>query len=358
MPLLRLPALVFCLSVGLLAQSPATSSDAGALFKDVMRLHAVPSQTVMALWLPFELMAAGAKLQNPSVTDEMLEAQAGFMRGYAVFMVQAAYQNAEGRYTFLSEAELGAIASVTDNHGRVLRRVTEPPPYLAMALAGAKAGLRAQPGSEHLELLVFDNKDAAGAFILQATQPGGCVLQLRSGSGMKAMSLNWETPLPSFVEVTRCARCGNALSPGWNFCPICGLAVPKEPEINETTPHTVLLAPIRPSFDVVPPNTSTIPYRISDPGVTLPSLVREVTPQYTIAAMGKGISGTVVLDCVVKADGKVEGCQITRSLDSEFGLDEEAIKAARQWLFVPGKRNGVAVPVLVTIELTFKLKAK
>jgi hypothetical protein len=74
MRLLRVPALVFCLSVGLLAQSSGTSSDAGALFKDVLRLHAGPSQTVMALWLPFEIMAAGVKLQTPSVTDEMLEA--------------------------------------------------------------------------------------------------------------------------------------------------------------------------------------------------------------------------------------------------------------------------------------------
>ena len=317
-----------------------------------------PDQTVTALWLPFEIMAAGVRLQNPSVTDEMLEAQAGFMRGYAVFMVQASYRDGEGRNTFLSEADLGAIASLTDNLGGVLRRVTEPPPYLAMALAGAKAGLRAQQGSEHLELLVFDNKDAAGAFILQAKQPGGCVLQLRSGSGMKAMSLTWETPLPSVVGVTRCARCGNALSPGWNFCPVCGLAVPKEPDLKETAPRTVPLAPIRLSSDIVPPNTSTIPYRPSEPGLTLPRLVREVKPQYTKAALDKRIGGTVVLDCVVREDGKVGECQVTRSLDAQFGLDEEAMKAARQWVFLPGKKNGVPVPVLVTIELTFTLRAK
>ena len=70
------------------------------------------------------------------------------------------------------------------------------------------------------------------------------------------------------------------------------------------------------------------------------------------------ISGTVVLDCVVNPDGRVLTCEVARSLDAQFGLDQEAIKAARQWLFVPGKRNGVAVPVLVTIELTFTLRAK
>ena len=45
-----------------------------------------------------------------------------------------------------------------------------------------------------------------------------------------------------------------------------------------------------------------------------------------------------------------------RSLDSVFGLDQEAIKAARQWRFAPGTRMGQAVPVQITIELTFTLR--
>ena len=283
------------------------------------------------------------------------------MRGYAVFMVQASYQDGEGRNTFLSEAELGAIVSLTDSHGRALRRVTEPPPYLAMALAGAKAGLRAQPGSEHLELLVFDNKDAAGAFILQAKQSGGCVLQLRSGSGMKAMSLSWDTPLPSVVGVTRCARCDSALSPGWNFCPVCGLAVPKQPERKDTPTSPAPGAPGRASGDIVPAVPAGTPYKPGAPGsegLTLPRLVKEVKPEYTKAALDKRIEGTVALECVVREDGTVGECHVTRSLDRQFGLDQEAIKAARQWLFVPAEKNGGPVPVLVVIELTFALRGK
>jgi TonB family protein len=362
MRLLRTTALVFCLGTGLLAQStPVTSPDASALFKDMVRVHVSPNQSVMALWYPFEMMAAAAKLQSPAATDEMMESVAGFMRGYAVFMVQASHKDAEGRETFLSEAEISAIASVTDNNGHVLRRVSDPPPNLATALAMAKAGFRTQPNSEHLELVVFDNKDAEGAFILQPMRPGGFALQLRSGSGMKALSLDWETPLPSVAGVTRCARCGAALSPGWHFCPICGVAVPKPPESRDVTPRPALGAPIRAGGDSVPPVTSTTPYKPGSPsavGLTLPRLVREVKPAYTRAALDKRIEGTVVLDCVVREDGKVGGCQVTRSLDPELGLDQEAIKAARQWLFRPGEKNGVPVPVLVTIELTFTLRAK
>ena len=55
-------------------------------------------------------------------------------------------------------------------------------------------------------------------------------------------------------------------------------------------------------------------------------------------------------------NGEVGPIKIVRSLDSVFGLDQEAIKAARQWKFMPGVRNGEPVSVLITIELTFTLR--
>ena len=91
-------------------------------------------------------------------------------------------------------------------------------------------------------------------------------------------------------------------------------------------------------------------------GIELPRVLREVKPQYTADAMRAKIQGTAVLDCVVTAEGTVGECQIVRSLDSSFGLDQKAVEAARQWRFVPGRRLGQPVPVLVTIELTFTLR--
>jgi len=85
-------------------------------------------------------------------------------------------------------------------------------------------------------------------------------------------------------------------------------------------------------------------------------VVREVKPAYTAEAMRAKVQGTVWLQCVVMPDGTVGNVQITKSLDSTFGLDQEAIKAAKQWRFKPGMRQGEPVPVLVTIELTFTLR--
>jgi TonB family protein len=91
-------------------------------------------------------------------------------------------------------------------------------------------------------------------------------------------------------------------------------------------------------------------------GVTLPRVLREVRPNYTSDAMRAKVQGIVVLECVVRPDGTVGDVQVTRSLDSTFGLDQEAIKAAKQWRFAPGSRLGEAVPVLISIELTFTLR--
>ncbi len=91
-------------------------------------------------------------------------------------------------------------------------------------------------------------------------------------------------------------------------------------------------------------------------GVTLPRVLREVKPQYTADAMRAKVQGTVLLECIVMPDGSVSDVQVVRSLDAVFGLDQEAVKAARQWRFVPGSRLGEPVPVIITIELSFTLR--
>ena len=91
-------------------------------------------------------------------------------------------------------------------------------------------------------------------------------------------------------------------------------------------------------------------------GVINPRILREIKPQYTADAMRAKVQGTVLLECVVLPDGSVGRVDVVRSLDPTFGLDQEAVKAAKQWRFQPGTRFGEPVAVLVTIELTFTLR--
>ncbi len=91
-------------------------------------------------------------------------------------------------------------------------------------------------------------------------------------------------------------------------------------------------------------------------GVSLPEVITEVKPQYTAEAMRAKVQGVVWLECIVMPDGSVGDVKVTKSLDSVFGLDQEAIKAARRWRFRPGIKDGQPVPVIITIELTLTLR--
>jgi protein TonB len=101
--------------------------------------------------------------------------------------------------------------------------------------------------------------------------------------------------------------------------------------------------------------TGTGEYREGN-GVTSPTLIKEMKPNYTGAAMQARIQGTVTMEAVVMPDGSVGRVRIMRSLDSAFGLDQEAIKTVKQWRFKPGTRLGQAVPVLIVIEMSFTLR--
>ena len=96
-------------------------------------------------------------------------------------------------------------------------------------------------------------------------------------------------------------------------------------------------------------------YRIGS-GVESPRLVRSVRPNYTSEAMRAKVQGVVRLEGVVLPDGTVGDVRILRSLDPVFGLDEEAIKAAKQFRFTPGTRLGQPVSVLVSFEIEFTLR--
>jgi protein TonB len=91
-------------------------------------------------------------------------------------------------------------------------------------------------------------------------------------------------------------------------------------------------------------------------GITLPVPVMQVRPEYTQEAKDAGIQGTVMLDCVVLSDGTMGDVTVSRSLDSKLGLDQEAIKAAKQWTFKPGTKDGMPVAVRVAMEMMFTLK--
>jgi protein TonB len=90
-------------------------------------------------------------------------------------------------------------------------------------------------------------------------------------------------------------------------------------------------------------------------GVTAPTLVSQVRPNYTPDAMQRRIQGAVVLEMIVAADGVPYNVRVVRSLDAT-GLDEEAIRAAKLWRFKPGRLGAVPVDVRVLLVIDFHMR--
>jgi TonB family protein len=87
--------------------------------------------------------------------------------------------------------------------------------------------------------------------------------------------------------------------------------------------------------------------------MTPPLLMHKTEPSYTEAARAAKLQGTVVLYVEVNPTGVATNVKVVKSLG--LGLDEEAIKAVKEWKFKPGQKDGTPVTVAATIEVNFRL---
>ena len=94
--------------------------------------------------------------------------------------------------------------------------------------------------------------------------------------------------------------------------------------------------PVRPGGDI------KFPTRLYAPAPTYPSLARSAR-----------IEGTVYLEATIDVNGNVRDVTVLKSIPF---LDEAAKAAVSQWKYTPTKLNGVAVPVILTVTVTFTLK--
>ena len=91
----------------------------------------------------------------------------------------------------------------------------------------------------------------------------------------------------------------------------------------------------------------------SDPSVTPVKILRKPQASYTSNARSAGITGTVRLAILLGADGNIQHILKLRGLG--YGLDEQALGAARQIEFQPKMKDGKPVSTVVTVEYSFSI---
>ena len=113
-----------------------------------------------------------------------------------------------------------------------------------------------------------------------------------------------------------------------------------EPEIETKTEAT---ASIR--------NTTPTPYRPPDGQA---AYLNNPKPSYPMVARRRGYEGIVLLNVMVNIRGRPDAVSVKRG-SGHHVLDRAALRAVRQWHFIPAKRAGEPVNASVEVPIQFTL---
>jgi protein TonB len=87
--------------------------------------------------------------------------------------------------------------------------------------------------------------------------------------------------------------------------------------------------------------------------IDAPRRVTYVPPVYPEIARRNRVEGIVLIQAIIGPDGEVRDVRVLRSVAL---LDQAALEAVRQWRYTPPLLNGVPVPVIMTVTVSFQLK--
>ena len=100
-----------------------------------------------------------------------------------------------------------------------------------------------------------------------------------------------------------------------------------------------------------PPPPPQPPVHLSS-GMQAPRKLVNVDPVYPRVAQTARVEGVVILEATIDTHGRVVD---VRTLRSQPLLEQAAVDAVRQWIYTPTLLNGVAVPIVMTVTVNFRL---
>lgn len=88
-------------------------------------------------------------------------------------------------------------------------------------------------------------------------------------------------------------------------------------------------------------------------GVSAPVLIYSVDPEFSDEARRAKYQGICVVSLIVDKQGNPQNIRVVRALG--MGLDQKAEEAVRQYKFKPAYYKGHPVPVLIDVEVNFRI---
>jgi protein TonB len=87
--------------------------------------------------------------------------------------------------------------------------------------------------------------------------------------------------------------------------------------------------------------------------LTAPTLLHRVEPLYSDLAASAHLTGLVILEASVDAEGCVVSVKVLRSAHPL--LDREAVMALKEWRYKPLILNGIPTPFVLTVTFNFSV---
>jgi protein TonB len=84
-----------------------------------------------------------------------------------------------------------------------------------------------------------------------------------------------------------------------------------------------------------------------------PKKINDAQPIYPVIARQAHVEGMVIIQATIGPGGDVVDATVLRSYPL---LDDAALNAVRQWRYTPTLLNGLPVPVVMTVTVTFALR--
>jgi TonB family protein len=94
--------------------------------------------------------------------------------------------------------------------------------------------------------------------------------------------------------------------------------------------------------------------KAEDPNLVKPVPIEKVVPKYPEDAKEEKVTGEVVIEAYVGADGKVLEAKAIKDPDPR--LAQAALEAFKQWKFKPATVKGKPVKAKMTVTINFALK--
>jgi len=117
------------------------------------------------------------------------------------------------------------------------------------------------------------------------------------------------------------------------------------------SPEEAVLAPNNWSWGN--PNGDEPQIKIFEGSVKAPVLLKSAEARFTNTARKARLQGSCAFSIVVDRNGMPQNFRLIKSLD--FGLDQNALDAIKQYRFKPAMRDGEPIAVQINVEINFRL---